>query len=304
MTLSKRLDNVEDNLSPREALVRWMRGAHQFESLFDYVRWLMDQPDDVYPLVRMQAQVVAAIRGRHKHVPDLTLRPEFYRAQKEVLFLYYLHEQVNLRFLADKEALALRVVLLIREMRLLIEEERARHQLRLDPVNLGGVKRGKPGKTQEKMTETYRAHLEAWLKETEDVLVRLAEFQEAVRLLSVRYFGGEEMLFPEARESLEWNMQTVGTLKRHYADSVLLGAPGSDEEFEAYILAAVGDGGGAETDDDTDGCRWALPDLSLGGKALADQFVLMARAETLEKLGEHREAEDVAERLVRSHSAC
>jgi hypothetical protein len=42
----------------------------------------------------------------------------------------------------------------------------------------------------------------------------------------------------------------------------------------------------------------------VGAKTLAEQFVLMARAETLEKLGEYRTAEDLAERLVRSQEAC
>jgi hypothetical protein len=70
---------------------------------------------------------------------------------------------------------------------------------------------------------------------------------------------------------------TVGALREQYADSILLGAPEADKEFEAYVL----------------------PDVAVGAKALAEQFVLMARAETLEKPGEYRTAEDLAERLVR-----
>lgn len=56
MTLPTRLDKLEDhNLTPREAVIMWMREAHQFDSLLAYGFWLIEQPDDVYPLIRMPA---------------------------------------------------------------------------------------------------------------------------------------------------------------------------------------------------------------------------------------------------------
>lgn len=122
MTLAKRLGEVEDNLSPREAMTCWMQEAHAFGSYERYARWLVDQPDDVYPLVRMPGQVVGAIRARRKGVPDLKLRGEFHRVQKDLLFLYYLHKQANMRALMDHEAIQLRVIILIKEIRALTTE--------------------------------------------------------------------------------------------------------------------------------------------------------------------------------------
>jgi hypothetical protein len=284
MTLAKRLDNVEDNLSPREAVVHWMREAHQFESLFDYLRWLLGQPDDVHPLVRMPAQVVAAVRKCQKGLPDSKLRPQLYRAHKDVFFLYHLHQMVNLRHLADREALALRVLLLIRQMRVLLQEDHARSYMRLGGARVEGNKRRKSVKPEQPMTTTCPAHYAKWLKESKDLLTSLGEFQEALRLLSLRYFSGEDLLFPEARESLDWNMRTVGNLRGQFADSFLCGAAALDDKI----------GAAAGKDDGTGD----LPDVSLGPRALAEQLVLMARAATLEVLGEHGAAARTAEKLV------
>ena len=53
MSFDKRIGDVEDNLTPKEAVIYWMQEAHQCDSLLAYGRWLMDQPEDVYPLIRI-----------------------------------------------------------------------------------------------------------------------------------------------------------------------------------------------------------------------------------------------------------
>jgi len=301
MTLAKRAASLEESLTPKEAIILWMREVHEFGSLFDYGRWLIDQPDDVCPLMRMPAQVVAAVRRQHKGIPDIRLHNEFYRAQKDVLFLYYLHQQVNVRFLTEKEALYLRVILLIRQMRLLIHEKHARDQVRLDRVNFEASKRRRPGKTELAMTKTYRAHVEVWPQETKDVLARILEFQEAVRLLSGRYFSGEEILFPEAREGLAWNLEIIGNLEEQYYDSILGGVPEDDKGFQTYIVGLLDRNAEVSKRELPAVLGPGSPDVSGGAKALAEQFILMAKAEALEKLGECRAAEALAEKLVREH---
>ena len=63
----------------------------------------MEQPEDAYPLIRMPRQVVAAVRNRNKGKPDVLLRDEFYRVQKDLVFLYHLHTQVNLQAVQDED---------------------------------------------------------------------------------------------------------------------------------------------------------------------------------------------------------
>src|SRR5450756_390914 len=120
MSLAKRVGNVEDNLTPREAVICWIREAHEFDSLLDYGRWLLEQPEEAYPLIRMPKQVVAAVRAQNKGKPDILLRDDFYRVQKDVTFLYHLHKQVNVQALQDEEALRLKVTLLSERLRGLI----------------------------------------------------------------------------------------------------------------------------------------------------------------------------------------
>ena len=45
---------------------------------------------------------MTAVRGRNKGTPDQLLRDEFYRVQKDVVFLYHLHKQVNLQALRGR----------------------------------------------------------------------------------------------------------------------------------------------------------------------------------------------------------
>lgn len=161
MTLAKRIDQVKDNLSPLEAMLHWMREAHEFGSMESYARWLIEQPDDVYPLMRMPKQVVGAVRARNKGVPDIKLRPQFYRVQKDVLFLYFLHTQVETAAVLNHEGIQLRVVILIKEIRALISEKHGLDQMRLERVDLDGKKHPKPGKVERRTKALCRAHVDA-----------------------------------------------------------------------------------------------------------------------------------------------
>jgi hypothetical protein len=298
VTLATRIDKLEDGLPPREAMTLWMKEAHSFGSFVAHARWLIDQPEEVYPLVRMPAQVVAHVRAQRKGTADHLLRDEFYRAQKDVVFLYFLHKQVNLKFLLDQEALQLRVVLLIRRLGILIHEQYDRDDMRLKRLGLEGTRNRKPGKAEQKLTLRYREHVEEWPKEARDLLSRLLVFHEAVRILSNRYLYSADLLFPEARESLEWNLETIAKLKEQYVDGILGGVPEGDKEFRLWVLA-LEDERPEENEDDLPELPDWPPDLSGPARDLAQTIISQAKAEALEKLGEHRAAEELSARLVR-----
>src|ERR1039457_1894005 len=113
MSSKKRLESIEDhNLTPREPMILWMKDAHQFGSFADWGRWLMTQPDDAYPLIRLPRQVYEAARAKNKGVRDEDLRDEFYRVQRDVIFLFYLHREINYRYERDQETFHLRGVCL------------------------------------------------------------------------------------------------------------------------------------------------------------------------------------------------
>jgi len=300
MSLSRRLDEVEHNLSPREAVIRWMREAHAFESLGNYFRWLLDQPDDVYPLLRMPAQVVGAVKARNKGVPDVKLRSEFYRVQKDVLFLYFLHDQANARALMDRESLSLRVIILIKEIRALINERHTVDQLRLERVDLTGKKHGRAGKVERSTQDLYRAHVQSWLPEAEGVRIRILEFLSAAERISRRYFAGADILYPDIRKHLIDSLETISSLKDMYVD-LLLASRRSDDQFRDYVLALLEAPAEPREPGLAGEFEETAPDVTEGAKALAEQWMLMAKSETLQKLGEERAAESLAEQLVREH---
>ena len=56
-----RLDRVEAHLPALATVLLWLAEAHAFGSLEAYVRWLVDQPVEAWPLVRIPAQIRSRI---------------------------------------------------------------------------------------------------------------------------------------------------------------------------------------------------------------------------------------------------
>ena len=108
----RRLDRIESSLSPTQAVCPWLTEAHQHGSLFAYTQWLLDQPDDSYPLVKMPGQVVEAVRTAMKGKPRAEIDREIYLAQRDVLVLFHLAIGLNARALELAETLRLKALLL------------------------------------------------------------------------------------------------------------------------------------------------------------------------------------------------
>lgn len=301
MTLAKRLGSVEDNhLTPLEAVLLWMGEAHAFGSLENYFRWLTGQPDDAYPLIRMPRQVVEAVRRANKGRPHSELRGEFLRVQRDVLFLYFLHDQLNTRELLDREALSLRAVILIKEFRALTMERHALDQMRLDRLDLEGQKHPRPGKVEKTARARYDTHAASWLPQVEEVRGRILEFLSAAQVVSRRYFAGADVLYPETRAHLSDTLEAISSLEEMHAEG-MRSSPASDPEFRDYMLNLLDEAEESEEAPAPAPANRAVLEVTGRAKALAEQWVLMARSEALDKLGEHREAERVAERLVREY---
>src|SRR5680860_1436890 len=101
----RRLDRIESSLSPTQAVILWLEGAHQHGSLLAHACWLLDQPDDSYPLVKMPRQVVEAVRTAMKGKPTADVDREIYRVQRDVLFLFHLATDLNAWALERAETL-------------------------------------------------------------------------------------------------------------------------------------------------------------------------------------------------------
>jgi hypothetical protein len=58
---NRRLDKLEDSLSPKEAVIHWLSESHAYGSLPAYVESLIDQPDTAQPFIAVPAQVEKAV---------------------------------------------------------------------------------------------------------------------------------------------------------------------------------------------------------------------------------------------------
>jgi hypothetical protein len=305
MSIAKRVGDVEDNLTPKEAVICWMREAHQFDSLLTYGRWLLEQPEEAYPLIRMPRQVVAAVRARNKGTSDVLLRDEFYRVQKDVVFLYHLHKQVNMQALQDEEALRLKVTLLSEKLRGLIHRIWAIDALRLERLQFpGDLSAPLPKRRRKKTTEEVDLNeaIDAWPGEELMLWGEVVAFQEAVQLISRRYLGGEELLFPQSAHRLQATLDILAVMRDVHRTMISRRPPQSEAGFLRWVLEEETPESPAPPAVSPDPLAEKRPDTRAAARSLAEHHVLMARAEALEALGERDAGIRLVENWLRSRA--
>jgi hypothetical protein len=302
MTLTKRIEDLEDHhLTPQEAVILWMREAHQFDCFLDYGRWLLEQPEEAYPLVKMPAQVVAAVRARNKGRPDDSLRAEFHRVQRDVLFLYELHKQMNVRALLDQEALRLRLSLLGEKLRGLVYRVHATDSDRLERFEFpDDLTRALPERVKTKDELDLEEELAAWPVEAEILRGEVESFRQATILISRRYLGAEEPLYPDAVRKLETTLALVAELEEVYRDVLRHRPPESDDALLRWLMSEKDEreppplpAPAQPREDRRDETKAAV-------RSQAEHFVVMARSEALEKLGEREASIQVVEKWMRA----
>jgi hypothetical protein len=119
-TSRRRLARIALSLTPTQAVCLWLEEAHEYGSLQGYTQWLLDQPDDSYPLVKMPRQVVEAVRTAMKGKPRADVDREIYLVQRDVVFLFHLAIGLNTRALELAETLRLKALLLSEQLHSLI----------------------------------------------------------------------------------------------------------------------------------------------------------------------------------------
>jgi len=303
MSLAKRVGDVEDNLTPKEAVICWIGEAHQFDSLLAYGRWLLEQPEDAYPLIKMPKQVVAAVRARNKGRPDVLLRDEFYRVQKDVTFLYHLHKQVNLQALQDEEALRLKVTLLTERLRSLIYRIWALDALRLEQLPFpDDTCAPRPKRRRKKMKDDLDLDgaIAAWPGEEQLLWGEVVAFRDAVDLISRRYLGGQELLFPQSAQMLQGVLDMLAVMRDVHRTTTSRRPPKSEEGFLRWVLEESTTKTAVPPTVSPNPATEKRPDTKATARSLAEHYVLMARAEALDALGERDASIQLVEDWLRS----
>ena len=114
-------------------------------------------------------------------------------------------------------------------------------------------------------------------------------FMEATRLVSKRYFAGEELLWPGSRRLLETAMASLAGMRDVYSSVLERRPPESDEEFIRWMADMEKGRHGDPRDERLESAEPLLgtrPDVKAAARSLAEHFVVMARARALDHLGE------------------
>jgi len=119
-------------------------------------------------------------------------------------------------------------------------------------------------------------------------------FREAERLISRRYLGGEHVLYPHSARVLHEVLEQLAESKKICQTMIDRRPPKSDEGLLRWVL-------GEPTQESLDPPAVPLedlteksPDTGRAARSLAEQYVLIGRAEALDALGER----DAGVRLV------
>ena len=91
----KRIDKIEDSLTPRQAVLLWLEEASQFGSLQAYILSLRGGPQSAFPLYRLPDQIDRSVRSAMTGHPRAAVEAATAKAVRDVAFLHYLLVQIN-----------------------------------------------------------------------------------------------------------------------------------------------------------------------------------------------------------------
>ena len=246
----------------------------------------------------MPKQVVDAVRARNKGVKDKRLRDQFYQVQKDVLFLYHLQKEPEMWAAMEKEAIHLHAVILLKDLRALMKEKHVAQDMHLARVREGGERLKRAGKAEKEARARYQTRAASWLPEMQALLVRVLTFLSAAQMISRTYFAAEDILYPATREYLQELLTTIANMKELYDDAILE-LEEVDEQLRERLLAAVTGEEAPRKGPVAAGAHPEVPAVTAEARTMAERWVASAKAQALEKLGEHQGAEALADRLLR-----
>ena len=92
---------TESSLTPKQIILLWFQEAHAFNNIVEYVRYLKTQPDSAAPIYKLTAKVEESVKQTLGRRPREEIGKAVNQGYKDVLFLFYLHQQVNGKLLSE-----------------------------------------------------------------------------------------------------------------------------------------------------------------------------------------------------------
>ena len=135
-TAKRRMDKLETGLTPKQIILLWFQEAHAFNSIEEYVRHLKTQPDSAAPIHKLTSQVEESVKQTLGSRPREEINKAVNQAYKDVLFLFYLHQQVNGKLLSEIRYYWTKYLMLSKELKSLLREKEQNRQMRWNRVRV------------------------------------------------------------------------------------------------------------------------------------------------------------------------
>ena len=102
----------------------------------EYVRYLKDQAASGAPIPRLANQVAQGVKQKLKGKSREEIGKAVYQAHKDVLFLFFLHQQVNGKLLSENRYFWTQGRLLIAELKSLMREQALDRRMRWNALRV------------------------------------------------------------------------------------------------------------------------------------------------------------------------
>ena len=102
----------------------------------EYVHHLKSQPDIASPINKLTSEVAEAVEQTLKRQPREEISKAVNQAHKDVLFLFYLHQQVNGKLLSENRYYWTRWLMLSKELKSLLREQSLDRQMRWNRIRV------------------------------------------------------------------------------------------------------------------------------------------------------------------------
>ena len=128
---------TEGCLTPKQAILLWLQEAHAFNTIEEYVQHLKTQPDSAAPISRLTTQVAEGVNQSLNGQPREEISKAVRQAHKDVLLLFFLHQQVNGKLLSENRYYWARWLLLNKELQSLPKEQSLDREMRWNQIRVG-----------------------------------------------------------------------------------------------------------------------------------------------------------------------
>jgi hypothetical protein len=185
MLKQKRLIRIEASLTPKQAVLLWLRQEYQGKTSQEYVQWLVRRPAGAAPRCRVERLVVDAIRVAMKGQEPYRINQAVRQGQMQTDFLILLVNRTNSVILDESRCGWLQIALLYERIR------------------------------SAKVSDDEEKAVNEWAASLRNFAIERLSLQVASEMIRDRYFDGECILLKDTVEDLEQQIEMV----RHMMDS-------------------------------------------------------------------------------------